>query len=190
MDGLADMVRSAAEDLARIENERDTAMAVSRRVIRLSKRVIHSIHVGDDASTDEMRASVEELLSTDAPEVRLSQMVQDALMEYAEAAILRSLVIDGRIPSPTELGIPSAAWVLGLCDCVGELRRIVTSHLMEGDMDGARRYFSMMEDISGEIMLLDVPDAVAPVRRKQDIARGIMDRTRSDMTTAAVVGRL
>ena len=61
---------------------------------------------------------------------------------------------------------------------------------MDGDMDGARRYFSMMEDISGEIMLLDVPDAIAPVRRKQDIARGIMDRTRSDMTTAAVVGRL
>ena len=66
MDGLADMVRSAAEDLARIENERDAAMAISRRVIRLSKRIIHSIHVGNDASTDEMRATVEELLSTDA----------------------------------------------------------------------------------------------------------------------------
>lgn len=58
---------------------------------------------------------------------------------------------------------------------------------MDGDMEGARRFFGIMEEISGEIMMLDVPDAVAPVRRKQDIVRGIMDRTRSDMTTASMM---
>ena len=29
-----------------------------------------------------------------------------------------------------------------------------------------------------------VPDAVLPIRRKQDIARGVVERTRSDLFTA------
>ena len=112
---------------------------------------------------------------------------QDALMEYSEAAILASIVAEGRVPSFSEIGVPAGPWVLGLADSVGELRRIVTTRLMDGDMEGARRFFGIMEEISGEIMMLDVPDAVAPVRRKQDIVRGIMDRTRSDMTTASMM---
>ena len=105
----------------------------------------------------------------------------------AVIAVLASIVAEGRIPSFSEIGVPAGPWVLGLADSVGELRRIVTTRLMDGDMEGARRFFGIMEEISGEIMMLDVPDAVAPVRRKQDIVRGIMDRTRSDMTTASMM---
>ena len=61
--------------------------------------------------------------------------------------------------------------------------------LMDGDLEGARDVFSELESIHEQVMLLDVPDAVAPVRRKQDIARGIMDKTRSDMTTASIMHR-
>jgi translin len=43
-----------------------------------------------------------------------------------------------------------------------------------------------MEEISEELRMMDVPDAVVPLRRKQDIARGIMDKTRSDMLGATV----
>ena len=63
------------------------------------------------------------------------------------------------------------------------------TRLMDGDLDGARSVFSRMESIHEQVMLLDVPDAIAPVRRKQDIARGVMDKTRSDMTTASIMHR-
>ena len=190
MEGIAENVRSAAEEFDRIERDRELAVARSRRVIRLSKRVIHAVHVGDDRSgyLEEMRQALEELLSAETPEVLVSAMVQDAMMEYAEASILESIVSEGHIPSVSDLGVTASAWVLGLGDCVGELRRIVTARLMDGDMEGARHFFSVMEEVSGEFMQLDVPDAIAPVRRKQDIVRGIMDRTRSDMTTASVMG--
>lgn len=189
MEGVSENVRSAAETFDRMERDRELAVARSRRVIRLSKRVIHAIHVGDDHSghLDEMREALDELLSAETPEVLTSAVVQDAMMEYAEASILESMVSGDRVPSGSALGITASAWVLGLGDCVGELRRIVTARLMDGDMDGARHYFSIMEEVSGEFMQLDVPDAIAPVRRKQDIVRGIMDRTRSDMTTASVM---
>ena len=190
MEGIAENVRSAAEEFDRIERDRELAVARSRRVIRLSKRVIHAVHVGDDRGgyLEEMRVALEELMSAETPEALVSAVVQDAMMEYAEASILESIVSEGRIPSGSDLGVTASAWVLGLGDCVGELRRIVTARLMDGDMEGARRFFSVMEEVSGEFMQLDVPDAIAPVRRKQDIVRGIMDRTRSDMTTASVMG--
>ena len=188
MQGFSESIRSAAEELEGIENERETAIAGSRRVIRLSKSTIHAIHVGEDFSepASEMRGAVSDLLPAGSRRVDFGP-VQDALMEYSEAAILASIVAEGRIPSFSEIGVPAGPWVLGLADSVGELRRIVTTRLMDGDMEGARRFFGIMEEISGEIMMLDVPDAVAPVRRKQDIVRGIMDRTRSDMTTASMM---
>lgn len=190
MEGIEDNVRSAAEVFERMERERETALECSRRIIRLSKRAIHAIHVGEDISGPfaQLDAAVSEVLSIGSSEVRMSQAVQDALMEYAEARILDAAVSGDRLPSPEDLGINAAAWVLGLADCVGELRRVVTSCLMDGDMVNAERHFATMEEISGQLMLLDVPDAIAPVRRKQDIARGIMDRTRSDMTMASIMG--
>lgn len=189
MDGFSDEVRSAADELGRIEADRDLALARSRKVIRLSKRVIHGIHTGSAVEDDVagLEAAMAELMSAEAPEVRGSSLVQDAAMEYAEAMLLLSLVTSGRVPSHSDLGISAAAWVLGLADCVGELRRILTRDLMDGEVGSARATLEMMEGISGELMLLDVPDAVAPVRRKQDIVRGIMDRTRSDMTIASMM---
>ncbi len=189
MDGFSDEVRSAADELGRIEADRDLALARSRKVIRLSKRVIHGIHTGSAVEDDVagLEAAMAELMSVEAPEVRGSSLVQDAAMEYAEAMLLLSLVTSGRVPSHSDLGISAAAWVLGLADCVGELRRILTRDLMDGNVGSARTTLEMMEGISGELMLLDVPDAVAPVRRKQDIVRGIMDRTRSDMTIASMM---
>ena len=189
MDGFSDEVRSAADELGRIEADRDLALARSRKVIRLSKRVIHGIHTGSAVEDDVagLEAAMAELMSVEAPEVRGSSLVQDAAMEYAEAMLLLSLVTSGKVPSHSDLGISAAAWVLGLADCVGELRRILTRDLMDGEVDSARATLEIMEDISGELMLLDVPDAVAPVRRKQDIVRGIMDRTRSDMTIASMM---
>ena len=191
MQGFSDNVRSAAQELERIENEREGAIAGSRIVIRLSKRTIHAIHVGDDCSgpASEMEEALRSLLST-YPDATVIGPVQDAMMEYAEAAILAHIVSGDAVPSFSEMGIPASAWVLGLADSIGELRRIVTSSLMEGDADRAKRFFDVMEGISGELMMLDVPDAVAPVRRKQDIVRGIMDRTRSDMTTASIMSRI
>ena len=192
MEGFADDVRRAADALERTERERDRAITESRRIIRLSKRTIHAIHAGEDPSdaASELQYAMDGLMSSVDPDVLHTQVIADAAMEFAEAMILKGIVQEGRVPSAEELGIQPSSWVLGLGDSIGELRRLVTSCLMDGDMEGANRHFSVMEEISGEFMQLDVPDAVAPVRRKQDIARGIVDRTRSDMTIASIMDRV
>ena len=192
MEGFADDVRRAADALERTARARDRAITESRRIIRLSKRTIHAIHAGEDPSdaASELQYAMDGLMSSVDPDVLHTQVIADAAMEFAEAMILKGIVQEGRVPSDEDIGIQPSSWVLGLGDSIGELRRLVTSCLMDGDMEGANRHFSVMEEISGEFMQLDVPDAVAPVRRKQDIARGIMDRTRSDMTTASIMDRV
>lgn len=190
MEGIEENIRSAAEVFERMEREREAALECSRRIIRLSKRAIHAVHVDGDRTEHlaQLDAAVSDMMSVGSHDTRMSQIVQDALMEYAEARILNAAVSGDRVPSPEDLGIGASAWVLGLADSIGELRRVVTSCLMKGDFESASRHFAIMEEVSGQLMLLDVPDAIAPVRRKQDIARGIMDRTRSDMTMASIMG--
>ena len=163
MQGFSDSIRSATDELNRMESEREAAIACSRSVIRLSKRTIHAIHIGEDYSEplSEMDGALRALIE-DQDVVHIGP-VQDALMEYAEAAILVSMVTAGRVPSYSEMGIPAIPWILGLADSVGELRRMVTSRLMDGDTEEARRFFGIMEEVCGEILMLDVPDAIAPV---------------------------
>ena len=76
-----------------------------------------------------------------------------------------------------------------MCDCEGEMRRLAVSELMEGRLDSAQEIFAEMEAMHRIVMGFDVPDSVVQIRRKQDIARGIMDRTRSDMLNAVLSSR-
>ncbi len=190
MKNLTETVSAATAELSALETSRESAIADSRRIIRQTKVVIHGIHTGSDATTE--LTSLKDMMSgllrlCDDPMVGCSGPVQDAMAEYAEAVILHAVMNGEDIPGHSDLGISAGAWVLGLADSEGELRRVVMTMLMDGELERAKSIFSMMESIHEQVMLLDVPDAIAPVRRKQDIARGIMDKTRSDITTASIM---
>ena len=192
MKNLTESVSAATSELSELESRRESAIACSRRIIRQTKVVIHGIHTGSDVTgeMERLNGQMSDMLDLCRdPRILCSGPVQDAMGEYAEAVILNAVMSGDSIPGHDELRIPASAWILGLADCEGELRRVVMTKLMDGDLEGARDVFSELESIHEQVMLLDVPDAVAPVRRKQDIARGIMDKTRSDMTTASIMHR-
>lgn len=192
MKNLTESVSAAISELSDLESKRESAIACSRRIIRQTKTVIHGIHTGSDVKVEMdrlMEQMSEMLVLCTEPTVLCSGPVQDAMGEFAEAVILHAVMSEEEIPGHVDLKIPATAWILGLADCEGELRRVIMTRLMDGDLDGARSVFSRMESIHEQVMLLDVPDAIAPVRRKQDIARGVMDKTRSDMTTASIMHR-
>ena len=141
---------------------------------------------------EEMRKSVKELMSEMRadPALAYTGPASDALSEYAEAVILDELLNRNRIPSFDDLSIDERSWVLGLADVVGELRRIILKELMGGNIEKASSIYESMEEIVHNLLMFDVPDAIVPLRRKQDIARGVMERTRSDMATAVVMSKI
>lgn len=191
MKGLSDTVASVNKRMEKIETERELSIAASRMIIRKTKHVIHSIHLNED-HTDalgELKQDIQKLNSDlkYEPEIYYSGAVADAMMEYAEASLLSAIVLEKTVPSFDDLNITPQAWIMGLADCIGEMRRIVLNRLMADDLKGAESIFSEMEDMSNELLMFDVPDAILPVRRKQDVTRSIMERTRADMANAILM---
>ena len=177
MDTILDRI---AKDLSIEEKEREEVMALSRKAIRLSKKIIHAIHTDD--IYDDAREELRTLMSTLSEKNRI--FAKDAMMEYAEAEILISAVSGTQTPTPEDLGMDGGSWLMGMADTIGELRRIVLTHLMESDVDTAKELFSVMEIMCEGLMMFDVPDAILPIRRKQDVARGVVEKTRSDLLNA------
>jgi len=193
MRNLSKTVASANERMDALEALRESSIAASRVVIRAAKKAIHAIH-SHEAHEDLLNAAVAEYDKLCAsvrkePEILFSGPVGDAMMELAEACILSSAVRKKDIPSFSVLNITPQAWILGLADCLGEMRRIVLDRLMNGNVGEAKKIFDDMEKVCDSVMSFDVPDAILPIRRKQDIARGVMERTRTDITNALIMKR-
>jgi len=194
MDRLTDIADEALRVLQDAESRRERAIRCSRDIIRETKKMIHSIHISceEPGTKDALLGLVSELRSL-ADDTRLLMEIgpaNDALAEYAEAMIFDSVVKGEKIPSFSDLGIDPRPWALGLADCLGEMRRIVLASLMAEDIQRAASMFSEMEAFFHAIMLFDVPDPILPIRRKQDIARGVMERTRTDITTAVMMSKI
>ena len=191
MERLTEAAGEAMKILRDMELRRERTIRCSRDITRETKKMIHAIHVSEDASVprEALRRLVSELSAENGG---LSDIgpADDALAEYAEAMILDSIVGGRDVPSFSELGIGPGPWVLGLADCLGEMRRVVLTSLMSENVPYAVSVFSMMEEMFHTIMLFDIPDAVLPIRRKQDIARGVMERTRTDITNAAMISKI
>ena len=188
---LHELMSEAEQALAAEEEATNLAFSLSRKIIRKTKTAIHGIHAGqrDPELIDSISSDLAGLIEAVSgyPKLVYGADVESAMMEFAETVIYDYALRGEEIPSYRVLEITPAAWVLGLADSIGELRRDMLDRLMKGDLQEATRIFSKMEELCDALMTLDIKDSVAPVRRKQDIARGIMDRSRTDITTASMM---
>jgi len=173
---------------------REIAIKSTRAIIRLAGTIIHSTHKGEDAEelmrdaineTDDLRSLLKE-----HPDIWYSGLVGDALQELAEAAIFLAIVNKRDLPTPEDLGIWAVPYLMGFADAIGEIRRLVLTHLRNGDIERAAEYLDLMEDMFLILMRFDYPHALVAVRRKQDVARSLLERTRGDVALAVSSRRL
>ncbi|MBO5599538.1 MAG: RNA-binding protein [Candidatus Methanomethylophilus sp.] len=188
---LHELMSEAEQALAAEEEATNLAFSLSRKIIRKTKTAIHGIHAGqrDPELIDSISSDLAGLIEAVSgyPKLVYGADVESAMMEFAETVIYDYALRGEEIPSYRILEITPAAWVLGLADSIGELRRDMLDRLMKGNLQEATRIFSKMEELCDVLMTLDIKDSVAPVRRKQDVACGIMDRSRTDITTASMM---
>ncbi len=185
LEDIADRIESRLEEKDQV---REVTIKSTRAINRLSGSIVHSIHKGEDVRAM-MHEAVDEAhrlrsLLEDYPEMWASGLVEGSLQELAEAAILLALVNDEDVPDPDEMGLPGTAYLLGLGDVIGELRRFALEHLREGRPNEAVRYLDMMEELFLVIMRFDYPDAIIQIRRKQDVARSLLEKTRGEVAVA------
>lgn len=172
------------------DQARETLLALARQVIRNSAETIRTIHRGEYERADKRLAETQEtvermnrLLTAD-PDANTGFII-DALKEHAEAVLTLALIRGDRLPLPSELPLSPAAYVNGLAEAIGEGRRHILDSIRRGIYDDCERLLDQMDEIYQLLVTLDYPDAVTKgLRKRTDAARGILERTRGDLTTA------
>ncbi|PKH46912.1 haloacid dehalogenase [Dehalococcoides mccartyi] len=119
----------------------------------------------------------------DCGELSNTTFFLDAQKEYAEANTVLALVNGKDMPSPEELEVDNAAYLNGIGEAAGELRRYILDGLRKGEDTRGEELLQAMDDIYEVLVTMDFPDAITGgLRRTTDMVRGVLERTRSDLT--------
>jgi translin len=187
------ILNTIASDIEKNLDEKDAAreraIISSRKLIRLSKSIISSVHQKNKISgkVEKIKSEAKKLrnLLRTYPDIYHSGLVEVALQEVAEACLFFALMKNKRLPTPREINVTPEAYLLGLGDLIGELRRAFLDASREGDLTTAEKILSTMEEVFEILMRFSYPDALLPLRKKQDLARGLIERTRGELAVAA-----
>jgi translin len=175
-----------AEDAAREE-----ALRLSRELNRRAASAIRAVH---RAEWDEADRTLQEAAQVAAQLrdlwaahgwVYMAGFVQDAQKEYAEAQITRALIGGQPLPTPEELGVEPVAYLNGLAESTGELRRHIVDAIRQDALDHGEGLLQVMDEVYNLLVTFDYPDAISMgLKRRLDVVRGVLERTRSDLTNA------
>lgn len=190
-----EIMRITERVLSRLElvnSARERALAETRQITRLSANAIRAVHRGEFAEAEALLAEarrMKEALTAhlmDYPIIYWSGYVQDAQKEFAEASLTLAFIAGRPIPDPETLQVEDAVYLNALGEACGELRRHVLDVIRRGNLSRAEAMLALMDEIYGVLVQVDYPDAVTNgLRRTTDLVRGVLERTRGDLTLAA-----
>lgn len=188
MEGLDEIASDIESELNEKEEVREIALKSSRNIVRLCGMAVRSMHLGTDPA-QEMATATDELqklvgITKDFPDIMYSGIVESAMQEFVEVKVLFAYTQGGAIPSHKALGVTPEAYILGVSDVIGEIRRLALDNIRKGSAEGASQHLEDMELLYDFLMNFNYPSSLVAVRRKQDIARGILEKTRGDVTNA------
>jgi len=187
---LGDIIESMTGELDKKDKRREEVFPKSREIRRLSTKAIREIHKRDFEKAKELIDEAAGLVSDLDKDDMDFKFMQESLQEYTEAAVVFALMKREDPPSFSELGIPPSYYALGLGDVVGELRKCILDSVRTQKYEEVDYFLDLMDELAHEIMSLDYPSAIVPIRRKQDAARVMLERTRGEVTVALNQARL
>jgi translin len=191
MPSLDEIAEQIHRDFESRTKRRDELLANARQLTRHCAHAIRAVHRSErEVANTELEAArqlVEAMHAVELifPDLYFAGYTQDALKEFAEANLVYAFVFSASdpLPTPAELGVESAAYLQGLAETVGELRRRVLDMLLKQNAEEASHLLVVMDDIYAVLVTMDYPDAITGgLRRLTDLARGIIERTRGDLT--------
>lgn len=189
MDNLKKISEDIRAELDAKNEAREAALRLSREIIRLSANSIRAVHRDefDEARVlmDQARAKVIETkeLLVNQLDIYYTGYVLDAQKEHAESELTMAIVRNQPLPSHEELGVECAPYLNGLGEAIGECRRRVLDIIREGKIERGEQILQVMDDAYYTLVTFDYPDAVTGgLRRTTDMVRGVLERTRGDLT--------
>jgi len=189
---LKSFINKIQKELRNKEEAKEKVQKDMRKATRLSKQAILFTHQKRFKDARKLLEEADKLFTElhkveeAHPDLVYTGIVDVAMQEYAEAQTLLNLVEKNQFIPPKKLNVSAAAYVLGLADVIGELRRQALDSLRAGDVKEAEHYLQLMEQIYVELMSMNEAYMLVPgLRRKCDVARRIIETTRGDITIEA-----
>ena len=181
-------LKSINDELRLIENRREQLIKESRDIIILCSQSIISLHQGHiqesqlklDKAKD-LYFSLKTLAQTD-----LLRYLSMSEQELVECSLLMSIVKNEALPGLDEIGVSSQAYLFGILDCIGEIKRRVYDMVRLNRYDQAEYLFTVMQEIYSEIYPFSIYDnIVSGIRKKLDICKILIENTRELITEEA-----
>jgi len=172
---------------------REKGLAASRHAIRYCANSIRAVHRGEMDLARELQGQAREQLDIARaamkphPDIYHAGFLHDAEKEYAEALATFAFINNEPLPTPEETAVGDAAYLNGLSEVIGEIRRHLLDIIRHGDLARGEELLAAMDDIYFVLVSMDYPDAItAGLRRSTDVARSIMERSRGDLSITIV----
>jgi translin len=194
LDRIAENIRAALEAK---NAAREAALSLSRTLTRHCANAIRAVHRQEWANAQELLGTARETLNqmregvAAYPDLFYAGYTQDSFKEYVEGVLTYALVRGETLPTPQEIGVEEATYLNGMAEAATELRRYILDILRHEHSEEAERLLTAMDTIYDLLVTFDFPDALTGgLRHRTDSVRGVLERTRGDMTTSLRQQRL
>jgi translin len=188
---LSEIGNRAIEQLTVRNRDREEGLSVSREVIRSSANAIRAVHRSDFdearrlINSAKTRLEEAEHIRSDSPLIFNAGFMNDARKEFTEANITLAVISGEDIPTAEVLGIDPPAYLNGMAEVIGELRRYILDSLRRDNVDRCEELMEVMDEIYGVLVTVDFPEALTSgLRHTTDAMRAVLERTRGDLTVA------
>lgn len=181
MDDVKKSLKAAESRFSGQLLRRESVLKGSRDVISSCSKAIIDVHSGRMKDAEVELATARSLLKSlkKSSDESLSRYLISPEAEVVEASAVVALATGGEIPGMDALGSAPEAYLLGLLDTVGELKRMTLDSILKRKLREAKRYFAVMEEVYSLCTPLAVYDHVVNgARRKIDVARMLVEDTR------------
>lgn len=176
-----------------LRSDREYVIKSSRDVVGACGQAIVKVHAGEIKEAEQMAAKARQRLR----EIRGKALqgthpgLAVAEQELAEALALIAIVNKKPVPTHKTMSVSGPGYVLGLLDCIGELKRRVLDKIRTGDVGEAVRVFDIMSGLYEILYPFAAYDKVVKeARRKLDVNRELIERARFAVAESAGRARL
>jgi translin len=181
-------LNSINDELQLIENRREQLIKESRDIIILCSQSIVSIHQGHIQTSQlkldkakDLYSSLKKLAHAD-----LLRYLSMSEQELVECSLLMSIVKNEALPGLDEMAVSSQAYLFGILDCIGEIKRMVYDMVRLDRYDKAESLFRIMQEIYSDIYPFSIYDnIVTGIRKKLDVCKILIENTRELITEEA-----
>jgi translin len=168
-----------------IEERRNAIIKGSRDATILCSKAIVSIHAHKKNESIENIEKAKKLLQQfkEMGKDDLQKYLYIAEQEFVEAYCLFSIIENSSIPGMKSLDVSDISYVMGLLDCIGEIKRMIIDKIRIEGTSNVNTLFELMDKIYGTIYPLAVYDNLMPgLRKKLDVSRLLIENVRAIIT--------